>query len=171
MSITCLVVLKYLAVGGSAINEYNIRHFTGEENTDYPVGRFINSVDQLSTSLKLDSSQTSIVAVAFTAGIAATWVNNLIQESPEIKKDWPRLKEKLQGRFGKILSLTERVRILQGLNQKGKESSEDFYDRVSAKLYSVEQEVLNSAEGELERKAMIRQVQHGSGANVINIYE
>jgi hypothetical protein len=37
-----------------------------------------------------------------------------------------------------------------------KETSEDFFDRVSAKLYSVEQEVLNSAEGESERKAMIR---------------
>ena len=94
-----------------------------------------------------------------TTGIAATWINNLIRESPEIKNDWPRLKDKLQGRFGNVLSLTERVRILQTLNQKGKESSEDFYDRVSAKLYSVEQEVLDSAEGDGERRAMIRQVQ------------
>jgi hypothetical protein len=89
-------------------------------------------------------------------GKAATWSDNLIKESPEVKSDWQTLKLKLQYRFGSIRSLTERVRIVQALTQKGKESSEDFFDRVSARLYDVEQEVLDSAESESERRAMIR---------------
>ena len=54
------------------------------------------------------------------------------------------------------LSLEERVIVIRGLNQKGIEASEDFYDRISASLHSIEQEVLESAEGESERRAMIR---------------
>ena len=73
--------------------------------------------------------------------------------------DWSLLKSKIQARFGNVMSLSERVNSLKTLNQRGKETSEDFYDRVSAKLYSLEQEILDSAEGESERKAMIRSVQ------------
>ncbi len=47
-------------------------------------------------------------------------------------------------------------KLKKHLLQRGKETSEDFYDRVSAKLYSLEQEVLDSAQGEAERRAMIR---------------
>jgi hypothetical protein len=43
-------------------------------------------------------------------------------------------------RFGNTLSLADRVKALQALHQKGSEGSEDFYDRVSAGLYSLEQE-------------------------------
>jgi hypothetical protein len=85
-----------------------------------------------------------------------TWSDNLIKEDPEVKSDWQKLKLKLQNRFGNIKSLTDRVRIIQSLSQKGKESSEDFFDRVSARLYDVEQEVLDSAENEKERRALIR---------------
>ena len=53
-------------------------------------------------------------------------------------------------------SLVERVTILRGLNQKSNEASEDFFDRISASLHSMEKEVLESAEGESERRAMIR---------------
>jgi hypothetical protein len=89
-------------------------------------------------------------------GKAETWSDNLIKESPEAKSDWQTLKLKLQYRFGSIKSLSDRVRIVLSLNQRAKESSEDFFDRVSARLYDVEQEVLDSAEGDSERRAMIR---------------
>ena len=65
---TCIVSTKCLAVGGAAINEFTIHHFTGEDNTDYSVNHFITSVDQLSTSLKLNNEQTSTVAIASTTG-------------------------------------------------------------------------------------------------------
>lgn len=55
-----------------------------------------------------------------------------------------------------MMPLAERIKTIQSLNQKGKESSEDYFDRVSAKLYQLEKEVLDSAEGDSERKAMIR---------------
>ncbi len=101
-------------------------------------------------------SQTAEAAIKALTDKAATWSDNLVKESPEVKSDWQNLKLKLQYRFGKIKSLSDRVRIVLSLNQRAKESSEDFFDRVSARLYDVEQEVLDSAEGDSERRAMIR---------------
>jgi hypothetical protein len=47
-------------------------------------------------------------------------MDNLIREAPEVRGDWNAVKLKLQGRFGNILSITERVKVLATLNQRGK---------------------------------------------------
>jgi hypothetical protein len=65
-----------------------------------------------------------------------TWSDNLIKEDPEVKSDWQKLKLKLQNRFGNIKSLTDRVRIIQSLSQKGKESSEDFFNLIGRHVTS-----------------------------------
>jgi len=58
-----------------------------------------------------------------------------------VRRDWLLLKSKLEQKFGGCLSLAERFQVLQGLQLRAGESTEDFYDRVSADLYSIEQEV------------------------------
>ena len=142
---------------GGKESEPPIPPFSGVD-TDVPVERFIAAVDQIANSLKWSESTTAAKAAKALTGQAEVWFENLIKEASQVADDWPLLKSKLQQQFGNLQSLSERVKDLQNLKQKGKETSEDFYDRVSAKLYSLEHEILDSAEGESERKAMIRLV-------------
>ena len=69
---------------------------------------------------KWSSAETVTAANKALAGKASTWIDNLIREAPEVRSDWNALKLKLQGRFGNILSLTERVKVLATLNQRVK---------------------------------------------------
>jgi hypothetical protein len=69
---------------------------------------------------KWSTEETVTAASKALVGKASTWLNNLIREAPEVRGDWNALKLKLQGRFGNILSITERVKVLATLNQRRK---------------------------------------------------
>lgn len=85
-------------------------------------------------------------------GKCKSWFTDLANETPQEKRDWQLLKSKLEHKFGGCLSLAERFQVLQGLQLRAGETTEDFYDRVSADLYTIEQEVLNGA---TDRKSLI----------------
>ncbi len=80
---------------------------------------FVNFTTQANTH-KWSNEETVTAASKALTGKASTWMDNLIREAPEVRGDWNAVKLKLQGRFGNILSITERVKVLATLNQRGK---------------------------------------------------
>jgi len=144
--------LKKILLQNSILKRYN----SGDNIKEHPVGRFIGSVEYLGKQLNWSNEEKVLKARAALSGKAAAWADELEKNSPVSVLIWSKFKSKLLERFRETKSLTERVTELNKLLQKDTEPSENFYDRVSATLYTLEQEVLDSADGELERKAMIR---------------
>ena len=132
-----------------------ISQFDGED-TNYSVERFIFATEHVAKIKNLTENETVEIATKALTGNAKVWLQNVVSDSPEVRFNWQLLKSKLESCFGNILSLKDRLRAMQGLVQRRDESSDDFFDRVSAGLYSFEDDVLSSAGSEAERKSMIK---------------
>ena len=123
---------------------FKIPPFSGEINS-FPVERFIFAVEHRTKKDKWTNAESAQNAAQAMTGQCRRWFADLANESPKVKRDWQLLKAKLELKFGGSLSLTERFEVLQGLQLGAGESTEDFYDRVSADLHTIEQEVLVGA--------------------------
>ncbi len=77
----------------------------------------ISTLDTCAANLEWDDGKTAQKASQALTGKSKVWFDNVIKESPEVGKDWQLLKSRLQIRFGNIMSLAERVKALQALNQ------------------------------------------------------
>ena len=77
---------------------------------------------------------TASMSIMLLKGKAADWVANLIEEGDPAVKKWSELKKKFQERFCVKHTLSEKTRLLSGLQMTHSETCADFFDRVKSAL-------------------------------------
>lgn len=91
---------------------------------------------------KLEDSMVSAIAISHLKGAAQSWIEKLEKKEEggtEVTAlhSWKELKTAFSKRYFKMLTLSEQVSKLRGLNQMAKESVMDFQDRVENQTFDL----------------------------------
>ena len=119
-----------------------------EESETLPAQRFCAIVERFATTNKWSDAQKASNAIEALKGKAATWVENLASSEPNSVTDWNTFKPKFLKRWNRVRSTSERARLLFNLAQRSTETTDDFFDRVTASIQTVSRDALDSFNGD-----------------------
>jgi hypothetical protein len=115
---------------GAAIDvtKPNLEKFRGNDRDTLDIKTWCLQVSRLDTVNKLGDLNTAIIVMEALREQALSWALLLQDEKPASAASWALLKPLLLDRFDKVVSKTQKFKLIAALQQRQNKSSKDFLD-------------------------------------------
>ena len=119
--------------------------FHGNSKDNISAKAWLNYVETCKTLAEWTDAQTANYAQLALRDIAAEWAENLKRAKNTARNSWPTFKPLFEDRFYRRPTVSEKSSLQDSLKQRKDEKVRDFYDRVDAAHYVLDEDYPDAA--------------------------